>query len=188
MKNVSFLMLSLLVLTASTADAKSHRSKLTDAVADAAKSALTTAPKDNETCFAPDEPCAFKLIKFIQTAKESLDIAIFDITDRRVATAIIEQSKNARVRLVLNKRTKDTSGAYAMLKEAHLLARVGKQRGIMHNKFTIVDGKRLETGSYNYSYGAANSNQENQLYLSTPSVVESYKARFEKMWREGKTR
>ena len=176
------------VLAASSAQAKSRHPKLTDQISDLAKATLTTPPKDNETCFAPDEPCAFKLIKFIQTAKETLDIAIFDITDRRVASAIIEQSKTARVRLVLNKRTKDTSGAYAMLKEAHLLSRVGKQRGIMHNKFTIVDGKRLETGSYNYSYGAANSNQENQLYLSTPSVVENYKARFEKMWREGKTR
>jgi cardiolipin hydrolase len=145
-------------------------------------------PKDNEACFSPDEPCVYKLIRFIQSAKETLDIAIFDITDKRVATAIIEQAKVARIRLVLNRRTKDSTGAYQMLRDAHILTRIGKQRGIMHNKITLVDGKRLQLGSYNYSYGASNSNQENQLYLANPTIVERYKARFEKMWREGKTR
>ena len=170
------------------AKVKSKHTVFSDAVTDSAKLSTTFAPKDNETCFTPDEPCAFKLIKFIQSAKETLDIAIYDITDKRVANAIIDQSKTVQVRLVLNRRTRDSTGAYQLLKDAHLLMRVGKQRGIMHDKFTIVDGKRLETGSYNYSYGAANSNQENQLYLSTASVIEAYKARFEKMWHEGKRR
>jgi phosphatidylserine/phosphatidylglycerophosphate/cardiolipin synthase-like enzyme len=51
----------------------------------------------------------------------------------------------------------------------------------MHNKFTLVDGTRLETGSFNYSHQASTANQENQLYLGTPEIVARYKARFEKM-------
>jgi cardiolipin hydrolase len=189
MNSGPFVALLIVLLFSQPTMAKSFKSKMKEQVNDVAKSAMTTAPKDNETCFAPDQPCAFKLIKFIESAKKSIDVAIFDITDKRVAQAIIDQTgKGIRIRMVTNRRTRDSTGAYQMLKDAHVLVRVGKQKGIMHNKFTLIDRHRLETGSYNYSYGAANSNQENQLYLSTPSVVEAYRDRFEKMWVAGKTR
>jgi phosphatidylserine/phosphatidylglycerophosphate/cardiolipin synthase-like enzyme len=149
----------------------------------------TTAPKDNETCFSPDENCDEKLRKFILSAKESLDIAIFDINLNKIVDAIVEQSAKVKVRLVVNRKlAKDSAPAIARFKENKMFVRVGKQSGIMHNKFTIVDGKRLETGSFNYTNGAANKNQENQVYLSTPSIVERYRERFQKVWENGLTR
>ncbi len=149
----------------------------------------TLAPKDNEACFSPDENCDEKLRKFILSAKESLDIAIFDINLNKIVDAIIEQSPKVKVRLVVNRKlAKDSAPAIARFKENKLFVRVGKQAGIMHNKFTIVDGKRLETGSFNYTNGAANKNQENQLYLSTPSIVERYRDRFQIMWENSLTR
>ena len=149
--------------------------------------ALASAPKDNEICFSPDEPCAAKLIKFIQTAKTSIDIAIFEMTNRKIAEAIVEAAKTVKVRMVVNRKlVKDSGPAYEIIKAAGVPIRAGKQKGIMHNKFTIVDGKRMETGSFNYTYAAGNSNQENQFYIGQPAVVERYHERFEKMWREGK--
>jgi cardiolipin hydrolase len=149
--------------------------------------AATTPPKDNESCFAPDEECAAKLIRFIETAKSTLEIAIFEMTDRKIAEAIATASKIVKVRLVVNRKlVKDSGPCYEILRAAGVPIRAGHQRGIMHDKFTVVDGKRLETGSFNYTNAAGNSNQENQLYLSTPSVVARYQERFEKMWRDGK--
>jgi phosphatidylserine/phosphatidylglycerophosphate/cardiolipin synthase-like enzyme len=60
--------------------------------------------------------------------------------------------------------------------------RYGHQAGIMHDKFTIRDGAELETGSFNYTNHASLANQENQIYLADPEVLERYRARFEKMW------
>ena len=55
----------------------------------------------------------------------------------------------------------------------------------MHNKFTIVDLKQIETGSYNYTFNATMNNLENQIYLSDESLVKKFSEEFEKMWVEG---
>ena len=116
-------------------------------------------------------------------------MAIFDINLEKIIEAIIDQSSKVKVRLVVNRKlAKDSAPAIARFKENKMFVRVGKQSGIMHNKFVIVDGKRLETGSFNFTNGAANKNQENQVYLSTPSIVERYQERFQKMWENGLTR
>ncbi len=161
--------------------AKLAREKLEDA--------NTVAPKDNEACFSPDENCDEKLRKFILSAKSSLDVAIFDINRKAIVDAIVEMHDKVKVRLVVNRKlAKDSAPAIARFKENKMFVRVGKQKGIMHNKFVIVDGKRLETGSFNFTNGAADKNQENQVYLSTPSIVERYQQRFQKMWDHGLTR
>jgi len=53
-----------------------------------------------------------------------------------------------------------------------------------------VDGQTahamLETGSFNQTHGAAYSNNENQIYLANPKVLDRYKKRFEKIWAEGR--
>ena len=175
-----------LMISLPTHAKKSKHSLLLEAARDS-ESLSTPAPKDNETCFSPDEPCAGKIIKFMQSAKVSLDIAIFEMTDQKIAKAIVEAAKTVRVRMVVNRKlVKDAGPAFDLLRAAGVSIRVGKQKGIMHNKFAIVDGKRLETGSFNYTYRAETSNQENQFYLSTASVVTRYQERFEKMWAEGK--
>jgi len=169
------------------AEARSH--KFAKKLEQEAIDLTTPAPKDNEACFAPDENCDAKLVKYILSAKESLDIAIFELTHQKIVDAIVQQSFKIKVRLIINRKmSKDNDKAIETLRENKVFFRIGKQKGIMHNKFTILDGKRLETGSFNYTNAASHSNQENQIYLSTPSIVERYKERFQKMWENGITR
>lgn len=194
MKSTLFLAL-ILSLTPNT-EARSLKSAISKEAKELAKKAAdkvedsnTTAPKDNEACFSPDQNCDEKLRKFILSAKESIEVAIFDINLKGIVDALVEQSSKVKVRLVVNRKlSKDSAPAIDRFRENKMFFRVGKQAGIMHNKFVIVDGKRLETGSFNFTNGAANKNQENQLYLSTPGVVEQYKERFQKMWESGLTK
>jgi phosphatidylserine/phosphatidylglycerophosphate/cardiolipin synthase-like enzyme len=145
------------------------------------------APLDNETCFSPDEPCSAKLKTFIASAQTSLDIAIYDINEEEIVHAILVQSKKIPVRVIVDRRqSKGSHSSVALLQKAGVQVRYGYQRGIMHNKFTIVDGSRVEVGSYNYTSHATVANQENQVYLGVPSIVERYKVRFEQMWAAAK--
>jgi phosphatidylserine/phosphatidylglycerophosphate/cardiolipin synthase-like enzyme len=66
--------------------------------------------------------------------------------------------------------------------KAGAAVRFGRQRGIMHNKFAIVDGKMVELGSFNYTHHASRANSENQIYLSNPKVVARFQQRFDKIW------
>jgi phosphatidylserine/phosphatidylglycerophosphate/cardiolipin synthase-like enzyme len=90
------------------------------------------------------------------------------------------------VRIVVDRRqSKQPHSLARLLVKAGAKVKVGRQRGIMHNKFTIVDGQMIETGSFNYTAGASYKNNENQIYLAQPQVVDRYKKRFEKLWNEG---
>ncbi len=141
-------------------------------------------PKNGDTCFSPDQPCAERLTKFIMSAKKSIDIAIYDITLDQLVHQLILQSKRVRVRIVVDRRqAKERYSLVPLLLKAGVKVRYGRQRGIMHNKFTIVDDKMVETGSFNYTNDASTRNQENQVYLARPGTVERYKTRFERMWR-----
>lgn len=144
-------------------------------------------PVDQEVCFAPDEPCDQKLVEFIKTAKVSLDMAIYDVNLDELVHQILIQSKRIKVRLVVDKmQSHGKHSAVSTLIKGGVQVRIGRQRGIMHNKFTIVDGKMVETGSFNYTHHAYQANQENQIYLANYKVVKRYKDRFEKIWTSSK--
>jgi len=54
----------------------------------------------------------------------------------------------------------------------------------MHNKFMIVDGVFLLTGSFNWTFQATSSNQENLLVVDHPFYLERYTTEFEKLWTQ----
>ena len=170
-----------------TSPAKKHPDSPVEWGLRAVKEAMIAVPKDKEVCFSPDERCDVKLWKFIQTAQKTLDVAVYDITHPKIVHEILVASKKIKVRVVVDrKQSKGEHSLVDLLIKGGAAVKFGKQRGIMHNKFTVVDGARLETGSFNYSNNATNNNQENQLYLEDPAAVRRYADRFEKMWSEGK--
>jgi phosphatidylserine/phosphatidylglycerophosphate/cardiolipin synthase-like enzyme len=87
------------------------------------------------------------------------------------------------VRIVVDrKQAKGKNSSVPLLIKAGAQVRFGKQRGIMHNKFTIVDGKMVQLGSFNYTHHASKANNENQIYLANPKIVERFQKRFERIW------
>jgi phosphatidylserine/phosphatidylglycerophosphate/cardiolipin synthase-like enzyme len=145
--------------------------------------AMVAPPQDQETCFSPEEPCAVKLRKFIASARQSVDMAIYDINEESIVHELLTQSKKIQVRIVVDrKQAKGNHSSVPLLVKAGAQVRFGKQRGIMHNKFTIVDGKMVQLGSFNYTHHASKANNENQIYLANPKIVERFQKRFEKLW------
>jgi phosphatidylserine/phosphatidylglycerophosphate/cardiolipin synthase-like enzyme len=55
----------------------------------------------------------------------------------------------------------------------------------MHNKFLVIDGQTVETGSFNYTKAAAGKNAENAIVIrGVPSVVQAYAAEWTRLWDE----
>lgn len=52
----------------------------------------------------------------------------------------------------------------------------------MHHKFAIVDGKKLITGSLNWTVTAVQSNKENIMVTEEPELVRPYRLEFQKLW------
>ncbi len=140
-------------------------------------------PADGETCFSPDEPCSEKLVRFIDSAKNSIEVAIYSINLEELVDTLIKKSEHVKVRIICDKvQSKGVKSKVKHLLESGVNIRYGKQKGIMHNKFTIIDDKMIETGSFNYTNHASTSNEENQIYLANSKVVNRYVDRFSKMW------
>lgn len=57
-------------------------------------------------------------------------------------------------------------------------------KACLHNKFCIVDGKRLLLGSYNFTKKAYMSNHENILILNQQfGAINKYQEEFDKLWQ-----
>ena len=186
LKKICLTFFAILALIPS-AEARKKRNALMNEISNKFTEATIAAPKDDEVCFSPDERCDLKLLKFIESAQKSIDIAIYDLNLDQIGHALLLKSKTIPVRIVFDMRqSKEKNSIVPMLIKAGLNLKIGHQRGIMHNKFAIVDGQRVETGSFNYTNHAYQANNENQVYLSTPAIVNRYKARFNTIWEEAK--
>jgi phosphatidylserine/phosphatidylglycerophosphate/cardiolipin synthase-like enzyme len=54
----------------------------------------------------------------------------------------------------------------------------------MHNKFMVVDSLFLVTGSFNWTFQAAKSNQENVVVMDGRYYIEKYDSEFNKLWAQ----
>ncbi|MGP1925062.1 MAG: phospholipase D family protein [Arsenophonus sp. NEOnobi-MAG3] len=103
----------------------------------------------------------------IEEAKISIDIAAYSFTSKPIALALVDaKQRGVNVSLVADK--KSNSGKYTAvtyLGNHRIPVRLNDKYAIMHNKFMIVDGHSIETGSFNYTQSAAFRNAENVIYL-----------------------
>lgn len=143
--------------------------------------------KNLETCYSPEGKCEQKLISVLNSSQKTLDIAIYSIDHTGIASAIISaKSRGVTIRMIVDKgqSKKKHSQVQALLK-SKIPLKYGNVKGIMHNKYTIVDGAILETGSFNYKNNSSNDNAENQIYITDKSVIKSYTENFDKLWANG---
>jgi phosphatidylserine/phosphatidylglycerophosphate/cardiolipin synthase-like enzyme len=98
-------------------------------------------------------------------AAERIDCAFYSLGSEMVISAL-EQSRGEK-RVLMHSGKLNAS-----------YARLAKPRGLMHNKFCILDDWVL-TGSYNPS-GSANTND---ALLEIKGVKKAYTAEFEELWR-----
>lgn len=142
-----------------------------------------------DLCFSPDEECAAKLAQFIASAQKSVDVAIYDINEEQIVHQLLLKSKKIPVRVLVDrKQAKGKHSAVALLQKAGVNLRFGRQHGIMHSKFVIVDGNRVETGSFNFTHHASTANRENQVYLTDSPTALKFTTQFEKIWATGTSR
>lgn len=135
------------------------------------------------------------IIGEIKGAKEDIDIAMYILTDRELSNAIIDASnRGVKVRVVLDELKSmeityskhvylERKGIDVKLDGSHF-RRNGNYEGIMHHKFSIIDGKTLITGSYNWTHSAEDLNDENVLIIKdAEDIIKDYEREFIKIWK-----
>ncbi len=130
------------------------------------------------------------MISVINSAKSSLDIAIYSLTYTEIVDAIKKAKKRGvNVRLITDKiqsAGKTQTEALKILGSAGVPMKVNSHSGVMHLKMVVADKKIATTGSYNYSKAASTTNDEVLVVIRNADVAKSFAEQFESMWKDSK--
>ena len=140
-----------------------------------------------EYCFSPGGKCDQVLIKYINQAKSSIHIMIYEFTLTDVESALVDaRHRGVEVKLVMDKsESQSSSSLYSDLKLKGLDVKIGNVAGIVHDKVAIIDGQYVIEGSFNYSYSAVAYNAENLVVINDPAIANVYQSQFQQLYNTG---
>lgn len=136
--------------------------------------------------FSPGEACAQRIVGELKSARRSLDICVFTITDDRVTHAVIDaHRRRVKVRVITDDdKAEDLGSDVRRMAQSGIEVRVDRSRYHMHHKFAVVDSGVVLTGSYNWTLSAARNNEENMVVSNDRKLVLSFAAEFDRLWKE----
>ena len=132
--------------------------------------------------------CESQIVKAINNADTSIDIAVYSINNNEILDALYE----AKERVVNIRILTDRVQAFGRSSRAKLLHDIGfnikihsKDR-IMHHKFAIFDNKKAVEGSFNWTNSAANKNSEDCNIIYDENDISILQERFQDLWLNNK--
>ena len=129
------------------------------------------------------------LASAIDRARVSLDIAAFELNSDALRNAIAAaHQRGVAVRIVSDDYhgIQDSRDAHLReLAQAGVPIRDDDRSGLMHNKFVIIDGRSVWTGSWNYTVNGSYRNNNNVLVIESSRAAAAYQAEFDEMFERG---
>jgi phosphatidylserine/phosphatidylglycerophosphate/cardiolipin synthase-like enzyme len=141
-----------------------------------------TGSRDFDTYFGGVDE---EVIAAINAVQSTLDIAVFEWNNPRITQAVLDaHNRGVRVRMVVDDEHTllDDRSTINTLIDAGVPVVDDSRTGFMHNKFMIMDGGTVITGSMNFTMNGTYRNNNNVLVLRSRRVAEVYLAKFEEMF------
>lgn len=137
-----------------------------------------------EVCFSPGPDCLARITGLFGGARETVDVCVYTITDDRITRAMEEaHDRGVRLRVLSDvMKSTDRGSDIDRLARRGVAVAVDDSEKPMHHKFAIFDGAALATGSYNWTRGAAEYNEENLVVTDDPRLVDAFARRFARLW------
>ena len=147
-----------------------------------------------EVGFSPEGSAQKLVLSTIDAATSSIRVAAYVFTSPDVTRALIAaKQRGVDVAVIADYRSnledqRSGAGRHALtlLAKAGIPTRTIKAYPIHHDKFMVVDGMAVETGSFNFTAAAAKSNSENALVVwNDPALAETYLSHWQSRWDQG---
>lgn len=120
------------------------------------------------------------------SAQSNLDISIYSLTHPTIVKAIGDAYKRGvKVRIITDKvQSAGATQKHAMndLITIGIPIKIETHSGLMHLKCSIIDGKVATTGSYNYSKGASEDNDEMLVVVNEEWFAQICQSEFNRLW------
>jgi len=124
-----------------------------------------------------------ELVSVIEGAETRVDVVAYDLDLESVAGALIAAHRqDVQVRVVVESDNADEE-AVAHLQQAGIpVVEDGRSSGLMHDKFVVIDGQWVWTGSWNLTENGTYRNNNNAVLITSTALAENYSAEFEEMF------
>jgi phosphatidylserine/phosphatidylglycerophosphate/cardiolipin synthase-like enzyme len=137
--------------------------------------------------FSPEGSAIALVLKVIGSARRSIHVMAYVMSNPEITGALARAARagiEVYVQVDYKENVEEDRRGF-IRNRLNELARAGvtvctvAAFPIYHDKVIIVDGRNLETGSFNYSTQAANRNSENALVLwNSPQIASAYEEHF----------
>lgn len=128
-----------------------------------------------EAYFCPQDDCEWVLINNVESAKNSVHCAFYDLDLDDLIKAIGKKSHEADVKVVIEGRNYDGKIEGPGIK-------VAKAGQYMHNKFCVIDGNSVVTGSMNPTERGSKFNNNNLIIINSKYIASNYEDEFNELW------
>lgn len=142
-----------------------------------------------QVLFSRSADVARELERHVDSARESLDLALYRFDNSRLA-AVVERAaaRGVRVRLLLDhNKFEESRTTQKLVAAARFPVRTSYGRrgpgSKMHHKFAILDDTLLITGSYNWTTESQDENFENIILWQEPEHLKLYHLEFDHLWQ-----
>jgi len=125
-----------------------------------------------------------ELAALIDASQKSVDVAAFNFELSNVADALVRaEQRGVQVRLVTDSDYEEELGPET-LRAAGVPVVTDDRDAFMHNKFVVIDGYQVWTGSWNLTENGAYRHNNNVVVIQSTKMAKNFTAEFEEMFED----
>ena len=124
--------------------------------------------------FCAAESCTEVFVQQIRNAKSEVKCAFYHLNDERLMAAITEKARDVSSRIIIDEDyIKDFDASFA---------RARHSKGLMHDKFCVIDNQLVLTGSFNPVEGSDLRDANNVILMNSSGIARAYEKEFDELW------
>jgi len=127
-----------------------------------------------EAYFCPRDQCESIIKDRMDNAKSLLHCAFYELDSYEIIAALAKKSHSADVKVVIDKDN------YEDQIKGNI--RLADSKQYMHNKFCVIDGNIVLTGSTNPTDNDLTLNNNNLVVIKSEYLAENYEEEFNELW------
>lgn len=126
--------------------------------------------------FCPRDDCENAVLSFLEEAEETIHCALYELDYESINEKMVElEEEGLEVQIVLdNSYLEDFNESFVRT----------DGWGQQHNKFCIIDGEKIFTGSMNPTTNGITKNNNNLLIVNSQVLASNYEDEFQEMWTD----
>ncbi len=137
--------------------------------------------------FSPKGGTSKELVRLIKATKKEIMVAAYAFSSKYLGQALSGALKRrVKIRVLLD--GDNARKAYSidewLAGERIDIRFITVKGGNMHHKFMLIDGKRLVTGSYNFTNESEFRNHEAAIFTNHKELIQAFAAEFERLWSQ----